>query len=479
MGKIIGALAVIGLLVGWYFLWGIEFCKVFWMGLYPILPPVIAAIIVVAGVITATVFRGWFGWVVAVMGTAAFIWFCVVLPYDTGHNYVESVQVTDDSPDTYAERAPYEVALADAKANLQESIGELQGTKSLAADGENGNWNSLVASREWQSGYESVQVLDIPLFGTIKSTDVSFCDFNPDHQLRFGGALPHNNLGRAIIQALPLSVTYDEGDAYAYCDDSGVPMIVAPLKDLTGFWGATWVAYGVAVYNGETGELRILTDSDDIAKIPGPVYPLSLARDTLNAYQAGGDFWSWAQNRFGFERASDNGEISLRIEDTEDVAYVSALTPRGDSLSVVGLATVENRTFTSGERNPVIIHTYSGGDVRMSNDTVEQNILSDYSYMPDWASGMRIFEIVPAGKDSWVASIGQAKSIVYRAYITPEGDAVLFDKNGNEVARVTSTTPDGTVTVPIDSELDELTIQELRELIDSALDELESRTAAE
>lgn len=474
-GKIfLGALgaAVLGL---WYWVWGIEFLRNLWIGTLPILPAVLVIVGAVGAFIFAYFLDGGLRALAVIAGVALvgwFIWLCAVMGYDTAHNYAVSVEVTETATPEFAERAAYEGAQASQNANLQNTAGEATSIKILAGEGENGEWNTLVNRRGWQVGYESIQVLDIPLYGQITPGNVAFCDFNENAALHFGGALPHNNLGRMILMNLPPNATYDQEDTYGYCDGD-VPMVVAPLKYLDGFYAATWKYYGIAVYNGETGDFQIITDEKEILRYPGPVYPLSLARDTLNAYQAGGDYWSYVQNRFGYERPYGNAEISLRYAGTDKVAFVSPLTPRGSSESIVALAVVPNREVTVNGRNTVTIHTFSNSNVRDPFDTVDQTIRSNYSYLTDWASGMEVFEIVPRTGTTWVASIGKAQSINYRAYITADGTITMFDRNGREVGKVEE---NGTVTIP-DSvdDLTALTTAELRELADRVLDELASR----
>jgi hypothetical protein len=423
----------------------------------------------------------------AVVALAATIFISITLPYEAAHRYASSVEEVEISVPSYEQRAPFGVAVASSKANLQNIEGTVENTKSLAAEGENGQWNTLVIRRGVWTGYESIQSVETPLYGTVASRNVATCEFNPNVQLRLGGEMPHNNLDRAIMLATPLNTYFNFGDSYGYCDGS-VPTVVVPIRQLDGGWGATWSAYGVAVLNGETGELRILTNSDDIAEIRGPVYPISLAADLRSAYQASDDIWAYWQGRSGYSttdsdtndpNAGNTTEFALAREGKKDsVDFVTPLTPRGESTNIVALGVVDANNMTSGSLNKLTVYKYS--NTRSANSTVEADIREKYSWMPDWASGITVFEIVPAGDGEWVASLGRKQAVVYRAVIKEDGSAILYDKTGTEVVRTGNTAnPDNPdVVVPVDSELSLLTADELRQLADSILDELEKRAVA-
>jgi hypothetical protein len=101
--------------------------------------------------------------------------------------------------------------------------------------------------------------------------------------------------------------------------------------------------------------------------------------------------------------------------------------------------------------------------------------------MPDWASGLTVFEMVPAADGDWVASIGQTQSVVYRALLSADGSAVLLNSKGQEVTRTSGATADdegGSVPAPAaDSDLSTLTPSQLKELAGAILDELAGRAA--
>lgn len=477
--------AIIGLIL---WLWGPHLVRVFWVdwrsfSFFLLILVAIGALITYA--IAAADGKKKIGVIGAIILIPTFFFFSFKVGYDTDRQYVADTQIVKEDAPSYSERAPWQVAVSTARQSMQELRGEAQATKSLATEGEFGVWNTLVTRKGPFNGYEAVQTVDTPLFGVTPLSSVSSCEFNQSAALRLGGELPHNDLGRAVYAAAPWNVKFDDSDVYAYCDEDDTPIVVLPLKQLDGWYAAYWTAYGVATYNGKTGALTITTDGDEIAKIPGPVYPMTLAERSRSAYNASGDWWQYLTNVSGYDDTEKDGddpnvgnqtEFQLRLQDKLDADYVTPLTPRGESTTIVGLATVDTSKFTTGTRNSVTVYPQN----RNANSTVANNITSNYSWMPDWASGLQIFEIVPGEDGNWVASLGQKQSVVYRAIVTPEGDVTLYNENGQEVTRSNAnSTDDGTEPAEpgaaADSDLNDLTTEQLRELGQRVLDELASR----
>lgn len=407
--------------------------------------------------------------------------------YNTDLIYTADVEVVDRAVPDFADRAPYDVAVASATRNLGDTTGTAANSKVLVDESTHGVWSTLVERRGFLEGYEAVRLYDVPLYGNVTSAQTSSCEFDvAQARHKAGGLLPHNSLDYLVLANVPLNVTFNAGDLYAYCED-GEPRIVVPLKSLDGFWFPTWSAYGAAVYDGSTGVIDIVTDTSDL---PGPVYPISLAATQRSAMNATSDFWDYLFGRSGFETTDgDEGdpnfgntaEFGLRFLGQRDGGYVTPLTPRGDSTSIVALSVIDSTTATFGERNPVTVYRYPDGQSRVANTAIVQSMKSEYSWMPDWASGLRVFEIVPGADGAWVASLGQSQSVVYRAVIDADGSAVLFDANGEEVTRTSGAGAEpsmpGTETPDIDSDLSDLTSEQLRELAEAILNELTSRAS--
>ena len=408
--------------------------------------------------------------------------------YDVKTVYAAGTKVVTSEVPSFAERAPYDVAQASSTTNLGDTTGEVLGVKMVADAGDHGLWTALVLRRGFMAGYEAVQSNDVPLYGAADAKTVTTCDFNIDTaEQRMGGFWPSESLDYLTFGAVPANVTFDSNDAYSYCDGK-TPKIIIPLKQIGGFWIPTWNNFGAAVYDGSTGKVSVHTDT---SKIPGPVYPMSLATTQREALVASGSFADYFFNRSGFEDTSgdvddpngaNNSEFRLRFADRDGSAYITPLTPRGDSSSVVALALTDGSTSKPGTRNALTVHRYPKGESRSANSSLEQGIRSTYSFMPDWASGLKVFEIVPTADGDWMASIGQKQTVVYRAVISPTGDAVLYDESGTEVTRTTGASKDSADAEPAPetsaatSDLSKLTPAQLQELASAILAELTSRT---
>jgi hypothetical protein len=457
-----------------------------WVTSWPILLPILLVLVCI-GIGAAGSSIGYVGAVLFAIGGIASI---VFLPYAAAHKYADSVKEVSSSIPNYEQRYPYGPATQSSQRNLQNVTGNAQFTKSLPGESEHGTWNTAIVRRGIGVGYEVVQTMDTPLYGEIKSSEVKLCYFDQNASLRLDGFLPVNNLARAINWATPANVDFDETDVYSYCDGK-TPIVVVPLKQVSGFFGATWSAYGDAVYNGKTGQLSILTDSDEIAKLKGSVYPLTLAEDTRNAYQASGDIWAFWQGRSGYETSSsdsddpnagNDAEFNLREKDSSRTDFVSPLTPRGSSKNIVALGVVDARKVVPGTRNTLVIHRYAGEQIRQATSAVENNIKADYTLDGAWASGLTVFEIVPEANGNWVASIGKTQTVAYRAYIDAKGNTKLYDASGTLIAPIgsaTETAPTGSDTgaPAANSDLSKLTPAQLQQLGTEILKELARRQA--
>lgn len=452
------------------------------------IPAVIA--MVLAGVLYFFDFRAGSAFVVAV-GLILGVIFSIPAEYNTKRGYYEASTQTFSGTVTpsYEERAPFEVASLTSDKNLMDITGNSQITKSLPDEGKSGEWNTLVVERGWFKGYEVVQNLNVPLFGTAQNNNVEFCEFSDNAKLRNGGAVPSNNLSRAIYHETPMTVDFDSEDLYSYCNEDDEPVVVVPLKKITGFLYARWVPYGVAVYNGKSGELKIVRDSDDISEIPGPTYPLSLAKTQRESLIANGSWTEMVIEQVsGYVEASENTEVALRRTDNKGSDYVTALMPRGSSTSIIATSSVTATGMTPGEYNELVVNLLPAKNVRPANSTLIDDLKTRYSYMPDMANDtIKVFEIT-AGKDGgWVMSLGRDQSVNYRAYVSSSGDKVeLYDRNGNlmaEGSRSKEQDNEGTETgssapsINFDGEnLSELSSEELNELGKAIMDEMAKRS---
>ena len=399
-----------------------------------------------------------------------------------------STQVEQVAPD-YADRVPFEVASNMSDAEMQDLTGDAQATKSLSDASDHGIWNTLVHTRGPFNGYEAVQTMDLPLFDSETSPGVDNCRFEENAKLRDGGALPHNNLSRAIYGMVPLDVDYDFSDAYGYCQD-GVPYVAVPLKQVQGWFYPTHVFYGVAVYNGTTGELTIADTAEKVAEIPGPIYPMSLAAVQREALAANEGWWEMAVSQTsGYTAATSNTEVQLRRDGDEDGAsdYVTTLTPRGSSKSIIGVSHIPATSGTPGARNTLTVALLPDGQTRASNKSLTDSLRGRYSHLADIANDkLQVFEVTASTEGRWVLTLGRELAVSYRAYVSGDGKQItLINRRGDVVAQNYGAKDsdegdgEGTLTPVPGADLGELSDAELAELGKAIFDELAERGATE
>lgn len=430
------------------------------------------AILVIAGLLlfAADNILGAFAW------GAAIVWAILAgfgVSYMQGHKLSESVTVSDESADTlsFRERAPFDVAVATSNRTLGDTTGDATGkVKALPAAGERGEYTTSVIRRGAFKGYESTQTLTPPLFGSSGSGDVRFCKFDEDAELRFGGAGLNNNLGRAIHLRTPIGTGINSSDAFVVCEGD-TPKVYAPLTKQKGFAITQRVPAGVAIYNGKTGELNIEKEYDGEL----PVYPSSIAEAQRKSTTDSGSFFDSLFSRAGWEdtgkdEQDPNGvnraEFGLASEDGTKSNYVTPLNSRGSSSSIVAVGVSSSSTMKTGELNDYTVYRYE--TPRQANSSVAASItgetLGGYK-----AQGLAVFEIVPSTDGTWVASIGKAQSILYRASIDPEGKITLIDQAEN----ADGGEPAGEI--DLGKPLEDMTDEALKNLGNRILEELSDR----
>lgn len=447
------------------------------------IPLIVLAIIV----ITCTASdNGGIAFLIGVLAAGWTIFAGISIPYWQLNALQEASVSQSETPPgelSFRERAPFDVAAATSKRTLGETTGDVSGkVRSITAAGENGEYTTSVVRRGLFQGYESTQTLAPPLYGTAGAKDVTFCDFDPRAKLRFGGVWPVNNLQTAIYHRTPLGTHANQDDAFAVCVDD-VPYIYAPLTRQQGFAVTTRVPAGVAIYNGKSGELTVERDYDGEL----PAYPQSVATAQRESTVASGSLADYWFKRVGWEDTGKDGsdpngvnraEFGLASADGDKQLYVTPLNPRGSSSSIVGLGVVDATHHRAGELNDYAVHLYPKGEARQANsavaDSITGGVLQGYQ-----ASGLTVFEVVPASDGSWSATIGKKQSILYRASIAVDGTITLRDANGNQVGGTVSVSSDGEVEREVataDTDLGSMTDAELRALAHQIVDELAERS---
>ncbi len=351
-----------------------------------------------------------YGWILGsvgfVIGLVAVIWIGLWSGYQNDRSYVEHSSVVTDPVPGLAGRAPFLVGKAQAGTSLGDIAGDVSDTTYLA---DQDRFATLVVRRGWLSGYASAFTQHVPLSG--RGEEGQRCDFDTKKaSARIGGRFGHS-LARQIAQHHHL-VTFDNGDVYSYCDGT-TPIVVVPLKRQVGWFGVTERPAGIALYNGRTGKLTL---TDEVSKIPGPTYPISLAKQQRQALTATGSFTDWLARRVGWvgsddgTNAGNDAEFTLNQSGGGGPLYVTPLTPHGTTSSIVAVSTVAAQH--SGEHlAPLTVHRLAKAWV--SPEALVARIRADYSdaccYNLD-----KIFEVIPTGGDNWVATMGNEQNLTYR-----------------------------------------------------------------
>lgn len=416
---------------------------------------------------------------VGVLSIVTVVGFFTLGSYLAKKSVADQIQVTQEAQPDFAERQPFDVASAVSSRTMGSTSGDATGViKSVPASND---FTTSIVRRGMFKGYESIQQLSVAPFGSTRNGDVNFCQFSPDAELRFGGAAPKNNLTRAIYSQTSPSTKARLSDAIFTCED-GTPMIYAPLTQMKGFFFPHEVPAGVAIYNGTTGDLKIVEEYEGDL----PLYPTSVAEQQRESLNASGSFLDYLFRRAGWEttekdqddpNGANRAEFSVAGAEGNDTSYyVTPLTPRGASSSIVALGAVESdKQVKDGELNQYTVYRYPEGQSRQANSAVAAaitgEILAGYK-----SSGLMVFEVIPASDGKWVATIGKDQSILYRAEIDVDGSIVLRDASGEVV---------GTNASPVEGEepsaettskaIEDMSNEELDKLIQEASEELRKR----
>lgn len=416
--------------------------------------------------------------------------------------------VMDADALSYGERVPYDVAVAVSNRSLGDTTGNANDiVKAVPKDNQ---YTTLVIERGIFKGYESVQSMKLPKYGSFSfNSDIEFCKFSDEANYRFGGAGWSNNIDQhaywTAAQGFNPLIRILEEDSFAVCEN-GTPKLYMPATTLK-FEGliAYRVPAGVVIYNGETNDFSY---ENEVIIDGYPIYPNSVAVKQRESMVFGEGFWNYMLKRSGYETTEEDNSTSSSGDTTDStnlynstefvlnnlkdgtVEYVTPLTPRGSSSSVVALSTVKASSVSGGKLNPLTIHKYD--QPRQAPSTLASNIVST-TLSGYRASGLTVFEVIPSKDGSWTATIGKKQSILYRAVIDADGTAVLVDELGEEISledidssydekenvskdRPASSEDEELVILPpSDKKVKDMTVQELKELMNAITSELAAR----
>ena len=450
------------------------------------------AIIAIFGVLAASLPRRnstaalGFGLLAAASLVGTIVFWCAH-GYLEQQSYAQSVHVTSDPVPALAVRSPYNVAEKQVSADLGDVVGDINTTMYLP---DQERFTTLVAQKGALSGYSTLLIQDI---GTAGRNGHELCGFSPAAGRRFGGLFA-SSLERYINEHQRF-VNWDSGDVYGYCDH-GHPVVVTPLKQQSGVFVVTEKPAGVALYHGDTGTLDIVTDPAQLARIPGPTYPLSIAADQRDSVKAMSGYANYFWNRSGWELPGDLSEINsdnigeyvLADADTHAPQYVTLVTPRGGNTSIAAIATTPARLTAVGQWAPITFHHTHW----LSPQAIEQRIRTNFGAVFTLQPGATIAELAPVDENTWVATIGLPQNMLYRVRGRGDltGDLCLFQLDGTQIScgQMANTNglgagaavqqlpgSPGVAPVPAASDLRQLSKPQLIDLIQRATAELGSR----
>lgn len=428
----------------------------------------------------------------AVMTLGMVAYFIFGHGYLVEKTYAQDVVEVDEVP-SYADRAPWTVANSYAQRDQGDIVGNRTSVHYVPAsadanaeDGEGtSRYTTLVTGRAFlgMTGYEAVQVLNMPTSGVIPGGASTYCEFPESMDARQGAFWAWHSLSWKIHAKSP-TAHYDVDDSYAYCEDDR-PVVVVPLWKWEGLFTATKVPNGAAVYTVDGVQIMNANELEE-AGIEGPTYPRSIAELQRESINANGSLGDYLGQRYGYDtttkdeedsNAENSTEFTL-INDDGVTRYVTPLTPRGDSSSITAISEIDARQDGEG-RSEVRVNT--SPDLTSTSTLVttikESSVEGDNAWTTRWASGMRVYEILPGKDGHWVASIGQGQAVSYRADIAPDGSVTVV--NSDTGASSEDDEEKESVTVPGDTPLADMTEEQLLDQIQTATEELQKRQEAE
>lgn len=436
----------------------------------------------------------WLGIGVVVAGVALIVAPLVLGGYATASQYADGVKTVEE-PVNYADRAPWTVSDAFSSRDQGDIIGDRVDVNYVpasrdadAADGEGlSRYTTLIKGRSafGAVGYAGVQTLDMPTTGVIGNKASHYCEFEgADSGKRLGAFWPGVNMNWSITSKMP-AAHWDKDDAYGYCND-GTPVVVVPIWKYEGFLFPTKAPNGAMVFT--EGKLNHY-NAEELAEegIAGPTYPRSVAASQRKAINAGGTLADWWGSRYGYDTTEKDDEDTnadavsefTMITSDGEMRYVTPLNPRGSSQSMTAIVSIP-AVQTKNGLAPTIVNTSPDlpSTSTLATSIKESSVNGDSAWTNRWASGMMIYEILPAQDGHWVASIGQGQAVSYRADIAPDGTIVVTNSDTGQASDGKAEDKDS-VTVKSDKALKDMTDEELYETIREATDELESRNSTD
>ena len=317
------------------------------------------------------------------------------------------------------------------------------------------------------------------------------CRFDGDYQIdRALKGSRSNNIRNEILQGDRRHLKYNLDDAYGYCDGDR-PVVVIPMRRLvnSGYQVLDEFAGVLLVTGSPNGEPNFELRTDVApGEIPGPVYPISLAEKQreLHTWLAGRE--NRSRNDFGFETAAvgtqggNASEFNLFSLEDGRAYWVTPLTLRGTaSQIIVAYAVVPSDAAQVGELNELRIYVVDDQDPdavvinqfeRAVTDLVERQ---RPGFIP---AGGIVQEFIPGENGQWSAFGVREGLPIFRLRVNPRtgaGEIIELAFSDAPDSFGGETTDEPTVSVNPDSDLSQLSEDELEQLIADAINELQTR----
>ncbi|MBT0768328.1 hypothetical protein KIH74_05300 [Kineosporia sp. J2-2] len=348
--------------------------------------------------------------------------------YHRAQQLSESIEITGGAQPEYEWRTPWVVAANSVVSRAGSVVGTFDedATTFLPATGA---YVTPVRARGWIKGFNQIVVQ------TPGENTVGTCDF--DAQVPVARGWFQYNLRRAL-SFVGGDLMADPQDVWAYCDgDKGV--MVVPVTRYAGFPEQHPVPGGVVLFDGHSA---VLHKDVKAGELPGPVYPISLAARQREASHALNGYLDRLFRRSGYETVEsadgpDSGnesELLLRRTDGSGWDYVTALTPRGTSKSVVAVATIAADEVHAGDLNRLTVHKLASA--RQGNVTLSNAIIAAFPQLNWNANQLSLTEVVPTSNDTWTASITKSTTVTRLVEIAGDGSMCLTYLSGEQIACV-------------------------------------------
>lgn len=338
---------------------------------------------------------------------------------------VASVEYTDNHQPDYKWRSPLSVALAKATESLDRTSGDSIENNPVFLPGTN-KYTTTIKARGFTEGLRTVFTQNS------KSYETSSCSFNAKTPVSRG--LFNANLGR-VLSSIDASVRYNPKDVWAYCDGEHAKLVV-PITKMVGFPQSHPVPAGVVIFDGKEAEIRRNVKSGEL---PGPVYPSSLAAAQRSSLAAENGFKDFFLRRASFETIENLGgdssadsvsEILLKRSNSNKWDYVTPLASQSQSLAIAAIAVVAADTVTAGKLNKLTVHRLPVA--REGSVAAAERIKTVFPQV-GWSAGVQVVEIIPASLDTWVASLSDGRSVLYKVTINKDGSLCLLEVSGKKI----------------------------------------------